>query len=157
MPVVVFGQNSRRETEAFAAEHDLNDAELARNHLASGLIQCGNAHGAGQLTLSDDVVTTAAHVFYDENGLPRARSCTFDITVGGREVHVPIDLASIVAGGDMPKNEFIEIGRHEILRCRLHRLVPDDGNSTGGRGSGEKGSECEEENRTGHDEQTGAG
>ena len=88
VPVVVFGQNSRREAEAFAAEHDLNDAELVRDHLASGLIQCGNAHGAGQLTLSDDVVTTAAHVFYDENGMPRARSCTFDITVNGREMHV---------------------------------------------------------------------
>ena len=121
VPVVVFGQNSRREVEAFAAEHDLNDAELARNHLASGLIQCGNAHGAGQLTLSDDVVTTAAHVFYDENGLPRARTCTFDITVGGREVHMPIDLSSIVAGSTKPYDAAVS---HDWAVARLtHALT----------------------------------
>ena len=102
VPVVVFGQNARREAEAFAAEHDINDAELVRNHLASGLIQCGNAHGAGQLTLADDVITTAAHVFYDENGLPRSRSCTFDINVAGHETHVPVDLSSVVAGSTRP-------------------------------------------------------
>ena len=120
VPVVVFGQNSRREAEAFAAEHDLNDAELVRDHLASGLIQCGNAHGAGQLTLSDDVVTTAAHVFYDENGMPRARSCTFEITVSGREMHVPIDLASIVAGSTKPYDAAVS---HDWAVARLSHAV----------------------------------
>ena len=120
VPVVVFGHDSRRETEAFAAEHDLNDAELARNHQASGLIQCGNAHGAGQLTLSDDVVTTAAHVFYDENGMPRARTCTFDITVAGHELRVPIDLASIVAGSTKPYDAAVS---HDWAVARLTRSV----------------------------------
>lgn len=102
VPIVVFGRDARREADAFAAEHALDGSELVHDHLASGLIQCGDAHGAGQLTLTDDVITTAAHVFYDENGLLRARACTFDVSINGHESHVPIDLGSIVAGSTKP-------------------------------------------------------
>ncbi len=102
VPVVVFGHDARRSPRSFAAEHGLDPAATVRAHAASGLIQCGNAHGAGQLTLADDVVTTVAHVFYDENGLPRARTCSFDLTVEGGEVHVPIDVADVVAGSTRP-------------------------------------------------------
>ena len=101
-PVVVFGENARRLPEVFAAEHHLDVDDVTREHQASGLIQCGNAHGAGQLTLSDDVITTAAHVFYDETGVPRSSSCSFKITVDGRDQQVQIDLSSIVAGSVHP-------------------------------------------------------
>lgn len=104
VPVVVFGQDARRLPQAFAAEHDIDAADVVRSHAASGLIQCGNAHGAGQLTLTDEVVTTAAHVFFDENGMPRARSCIFSAAVNGHEMRVPIDLGSIVAGSTNPYN-----------------------------------------------------
>jgi hypothetical protein len=102
--VVVFGQDARRLPQVFADEHGLEAAEVVRAHAASGLIQCGNAHGAGQLTLTDDVVTTAAHVFYDENGVPRAQSCNFVVSLNGRDIRVPIDIASIVAGSTNPYN-----------------------------------------------------
>lgn len=102
IPVVVFGQDARRLPRAFAEGHSLDTAEVVRSHVASGLIQCGNAHGAGQLTLTDDVVTTAAHVFYDENGVPRSRVCTFDIVYNGHDLRVPIDMESIVAGSTKP-------------------------------------------------------
>ncbi len=102
VPVVVFGHDARRSPSSFAAEHGLDPAATVRDHAASGLIQCGDAHGAGQLTLADDVVTTAAHVFYDENGFARAGTCSFDLTVEGREVHVPIDVANVVAGSTKP-------------------------------------------------------
>ncbi len=107
IPVVVFGRNARRLPGAFAAEHALKEADLVRAHEASGLIHCGNAHGAGQLTLADDVVTTAAHVFFDENGVPRAPSCTFDITVDGAEMSVPINLSTIAAGSTKPYDEAV--------------------------------------------------
>jgi hypothetical protein len=102
VPVVVFGPDRRQTVEDFSKTHHLEFADVQRAQSASGLIQCGDAHGAGQLTLSADVVTTAAHVFYDEDGHPRASTCSFDLTVDGKPVHVPIELSTIVAGSTNP-------------------------------------------------------
>ena len=120
IPVVVFGHDGRELPRAFALEHQLDAAEIVRSHVASGLIHCGNAHGAGQLTLTDDVVTTAAHVFFDENGLPRAKSCSFDVTIDGRESQTPIDLSSIVAGSKSPYDAAVA---HDWAVARLTRSL----------------------------------
>lgn len=102
VPVVVFGKNSRRSVEEFAAEQKLSAAELRTRFAGSGLVECGEAHGAGQLTLANDVITTAAHVFFDERGAPRAKTCFFSIENHGKEMRVPIDLSSIIAGSTDP-------------------------------------------------------
>jgi Trypsin-like peptidase domain len=102
VPVVAFGKNSRRTVEEFAAEQKLNAAELRTRFAGSGLVECGDAHGAGQLTLANDIITTAAHVFFDEKGVPRAKTCFFTLDNHGKEMRVPIDLASIVAGSTNP-------------------------------------------------------
>ncbi|MGH6795678.1 MAG: trypsin-like peptidase domain-containing protein, partial [Methylocella sp.] len=102
VPVVVFGKNSRRSVEEFAAEQKLDAAELRTHFAGSGLIECGDAHGAGQLTLASDLVTTAAHVFFDEKGAPRAKTCFFSIQAHGKETRVPINLGSIIAGSTNP-------------------------------------------------------
>ena len=102
VPVVVFGRNSRRSVEAFAAEQKLNAADLRTRFAGSGLVECGDAHGAGQLTLANDTITTAAHVFFDERGARRARTCFFSMETRGKEMKVPIDLDSIVAGSTDP-------------------------------------------------------
>jgi hypothetical protein len=102
VPVVVFGRDSRRGIEDYAAEHKLDPKELKEQYTASGLIECGAAHGAGQLTLVDDLVTTAAHVFFDEAGAMRAKTCLFVIESDGKEVKVPIDLGTITAGSRDP-------------------------------------------------------
>ena len=120
MPVVVFGQDARRLPQVYAEEHHLVADDLIRSHAASGLIRCGNAHGAGQLTLTDDVLTTAAHVFYDENGLLRAPTCSFDVTVNGSELHIPIDLGSIVAGSTRPYEAAVA---HDWAVARLTHAV----------------------------------
>jgi hypothetical protein len=99
---LVFGKNSRRSVEEFAAEQKLDAAELRARFAGSGLIECGDAHGAGQLTLSNDLVTTAAHVFFDERGVPRAKTCFFSMESGGKEIRVPIEPRSIVAGSTNP-------------------------------------------------------
>ena len=118
VPVVVFGQNARELPRTFALRHKLDPVDITRGHLASGLIQCGNAHGAGQLTLTDDVITTAAHVFFDENGAPRARACSFDVTIDGHDNQVEIDLSSIVAGSRNPYDADIA---HDWAVARLTR------------------------------------
>jgi len=102
VPVVVFGKNSRETVDQFAVEHKLDAKDVRHAHAASGLIECGRAHGAGQLTLSDDVVTSAAHVFFDEAGNPRAKTCIFALEIDGNPVRVPIDPSTIVAGSTDP-------------------------------------------------------
>jgi hypothetical protein len=119
-PVVVFGKNSRRGVEEFAAENKLDAHALQRKFTASGLIECGAAHGAGQLTLTDDLVTTAAHVFFDEKGAPRAKTCVFVIESNGAQIRTPIDLNSIVAGSTDP---YAIEAVHDWAVARLTRPV----------------------------------
>ena len=66
------------------------------------------------------MITTAAHVFFDENGLPRSRSCTFDLMVNGSEMLVPIDLGSIVAGSTKPYDVAVT---HDWAVARLSHAV----------------------------------
>ena len=101
-PVVAFGTNGRKTAEVFAAEHGADPQIVRREHAASGLITCGDAHGAGQLTEANDVVTTAAHVLFDEDGKPRAPVCQFSIVNEGKPVRVPLDLTTVVAGSRKP-------------------------------------------------------
>lgn len=118
--VVVFGRNSRRTVEEFASDQKLDASNLRRKFAASGLIQCGAAHGAGQLTLTDDLVTTAAHVFFNEDGALRAKTCTFVNEVEGRQVRTQIDSSSIVAGN---KNPYAAAAVHDWAVARLTRPV----------------------------------
>ena len=101
-PVVAFGTNARRTSDDFAAVHKLDPNLVRRAHTASGLISCGDAHGAGQLTEANNVLTTAAHVLFDEDGEPRAPTCTFSLVNEGKVVRVPLDMKSIVAGHRKP-------------------------------------------------------
>jgi len=104
VPVVVFGDKARLTSEEFARQNHLDAEDVRRRHAASGVVQCGNARGAGQLTLADNVITTAAHVFYDERGALRGDSahCLFSARVGDEDVTTAIDVGSIVAGSADP-------------------------------------------------------
>jgi hypothetical protein len=70
-------------------------------------VHCGNAHGAGQLTLADDVVTTAAHVLYDRAGALRADSahCRFVVEADGEEIATALEVDGAVVGSTDPYNE----------------------------------------------------
>jgi hypothetical protein len=120
--VLVFGKNSRHSPEEFAAEAKLNVRDVKRAHAASGLVECGEAHGAGQLTLVGNVITTAAHVFYDEKGALRGASCTFAIEIEGRPVRVPVDLTSIKAGSTNP---YAFAAVHDWAVAKLSKSVAD--------------------------------
>jgi hypothetical protein len=119
-PVVVFGADSRETVDQFAREHALDPGQWRRSHAASGLIRCGNARGAGQLTLSDNVVTSAAHVFFNEDGEPRADSahCQFVVEVAGEEIATAIDTRSLVVGSTHP---YDESAVHDWAVARLRR------------------------------------
>ena len=100
--VLVMGAERRANAEQYAAKNKLDPQALKQSHAASGLVQCGRAHGAGQLTLTTDVITTAAHVFLDERGAHRSRACYFVTDVAGRKRRIPIDMGTIVAGSARP-------------------------------------------------------
>ena len=121
-PVVVFGPEARLSIQDFAQRNHLNAEAVARNHAASGVIHCGIARGAGQLTLTDSVITTAAHVFFDEHGQLRGDSghCVFTATIAGQEVTTAIDVASIVAGDKQP---YAHPAVHDWAVARLMRPV----------------------------------
>jgi hypothetical protein len=120
--VLVFGKNSRQSPEQFAAAESLNVKDVKRAHAASGLVECGEAHGAGQLTLVGNVITTAAHVFYDEKGALRGTGCTFAIEIDGRSVRVPVDLTSIKAGSTNP---YAFPAVHDWAVAKLTKTIAD--------------------------------
>jgi hypothetical protein len=120
--VLVFGKNSRRSAEDFASEQKLNVKDVKRAHAASGLVECGEAHGAGQLTLVGNVITTAAHVFYDEKGALRGGTCTFAIELNGQPIRVPVDLASIKAGSTNP---YAFPAVHDWAVAKLSKSIAD--------------------------------
>jgi hypothetical protein len=120
--VLVFGKNSRQSPEQFAAAESLNVKDVKRAHAASGLVECGEAHGAGQLTLVGNVITTAAHVFYDEQGALRGTGCTFAIEIDGRSVRVPVDLTSIKAGSTNP---YAFPAVHDWAVAKLTKTIAD--------------------------------
>ena len=120
--VLVFGKNSRRTAEDFAAAQKVDVKQLKRTHAASGLVECGEAHGAGQLTLVGNVITTAAHVFFDEKGEPRAKSCTFAIELDGQPIRVPVDLSSIRSGS---RNPYAYPAVHDWAVAKLTKTITD--------------------------------
>ena len=69
---------------------------------ATGLLRCGGAVGTAQLTLRNDLITTAAHVLIGEGGEPR-KGCVFQSLAGGAAV--AIDTASIKTGSRTPMSE----------------------------------------------------
>jgi hypothetical protein len=121
-PVVVFGPEARLTALEFALRNHLDANDVARRHAASGVIHCGNARGAGQLTLSENVVTTAAHVLFDEHGQLRGDSghCVFSATIGGEEMTTAIDVSSIVAGDKEP---YAHPAVHDWAVARLLRPI----------------------------------
>jgi hypothetical protein len=122
IPVVVFGANGRQTIEQFAGAHEENPSLLRRDYAASGIVRCGLAHGAGQLTLSNDVITTAAHVFFDESGRQRAQSCRFEVVRGDATVSVSISMKSIVAGSRDP---YAIAAVHDWAVARLDMPIAD--------------------------------
>jgi Trypsin-like peptidase domain len=122
VPIVVFGDHPRLTVEQFASQNHLDLGDVKRRHAASGVIHCGNARGAGQLTLTDSVITTAAHVLFDEHGQPRGDSahCFFTATVAGQEVTTAIDVASVVSGN---KDPYAKPAVHDWAVARLLRPV----------------------------------
>ena len=77
------------------------DQDLRARHTASGLVRCGAAIGTAQLTLKNDVITTAAHVLIGPDGRTRS-GCIFEPVIGGGVERIAIDARSVRSGSQVP-------------------------------------------------------
>jgi hypothetical protein len=126
-PVVVFGTDGRASFDEFAVERRVDPADLRKRYAGTGIVRCGNAHGSGQLTLADDVITTAAHVLYDHDGHLRGDSahCQFIVQVGAQEIATPLEVDGAILGSNNP---YAESAVHDWavvkLARPLHEVTP---------------------------------
>ncbi len=98
VPAVSMETDRRTSPEDWVQRNPKPGARFA----ATGLVRCGGAVGTAQLTLRNDIITTAAHVLIGNNGQPRT-SCTFQSTGSGEPV--TIDPQSIKAGSRTPLSD----------------------------------------------------
>jgi hypothetical protein len=118
--IVVFGTDGRASFDDFAAHAQLDAADLRRRFASTGIVRCGHAHGSGQLTLADDVITTAAHVLYDQEGHLRGDSahCQFLVQAAGQEIATDLDVAGAIVGSTNP---YAESAVHDWAVVKLAR------------------------------------
>lgn len=97
-------QDLRVDPATYAREAGLEPAGFRSRYGASGLIRCGKAVGTGQITLADNVITTAAHVFFAPGGKLRSESCVFE-PAHAPDAPIAIDMNSIISGSPHPMEE----------------------------------------------------
>lgn len=95
------------------------DQSALKRYAATGIVECGGVRGIGQVT-GGDVVSSAAHVFFDEEGRSRASrgACVFiaDTPEGRRTV--PLAPDAKLCGSSSP---YGAAGRHDWAMARLAR------------------------------------
>lgn len=80
---------------------------VAARFSATGIVTCGDTHSTAQLTVRNDVITTAAHAFYDPQGNLRTdpSACIFTAHNGDRHIRVAVDGPSLMVGSHDPYAE----------------------------------------------------
>jgi TonB family protein len=91
--VAVYGDKDHRRTEPEWAKQTGQSLETVRDrYAATGKLICGGRRATAQLTISNDIITTAAHVVRLKDGCATIdpRSCSFEVTTpnGLREYRV---------------------------------------------------------------------
>lgn len=101
IPAISMEKDRRAALEEFARRARLAPGSLREQVGAAGLVRCGSATGTGQLTIRNDIITTAAHVLIDQYGNRRV-GCVFEPVMGIGGGPIPIDYDSIKTGSTMP-------------------------------------------------------
>ena len=96
--------DSRLTLPEFAQKSGQDPNLFEARYAATGIVVCSGVSATAQLTVRNDVVTTAAHAFFDPDGNPRGdlSTCTFTIDIGGIHHTVPLDVASLRVGSRNP-------------------------------------------------------
>lgn len=99
--VAVYGEKDGRQTEEeYAASHNLTPALVKSQYAASGQLNCNGILGEAQLTVKDNIITTASHLLQDidtcrETSKPD--QCKFIYKLKGREFTIPVE--TLIAQG----------------------------------------------------------
>lgn len=99
------------------------DPSASRRYAATGVVECGGVRGIGQVTGAGDVVSSAAHVFFDEDGRSRASrgACVFIIDGAAGRQRIPLNPDARLCGSTSP---YGTAGRHDWAMARLARPIP---------------------------------
>jgi len=121
---VTISSDARLTLPEFAARTGQDPALFESRYAATGMVVCSGVYSTAQLTVRNDVVTTAAHAFYDADGNPRGdlSTCTFNILVNGRQETIPLDVQSLRVGS---RNPYSVAPVFDWAVVRLVRAVPD--------------------------------
>jgi hypothetical protein len=87
--VAIIDEDSRQTEAEFAKKTGQPLSAVQRRFAATGQFRCRGAVFSGQVTGKHDVVTTAAHGFYDlKSCKPKVdrKSCTFAVTIGAKRI-----------------------------------------------------------------------
>jgi hypothetical protein len=117
---VVVGTDGRVALAIAAARARTTAAAFAARFAATGVVECGGMRGIGQLTGRADRVTSAAHVFFDEQGRSRAERgrCVFRATTPAGPVEIGLVPDPSTCGSTDP---YAGDGRHDWAVARLVR------------------------------------
>lgn len=106
MNASIVGEADRKTAGEYGAAHGLTAREVERRYAATGNLVCqvnngkNEEFGQAQLTLKNDIITTAAHVLMPGGACNKAAvldQCRFVIRVDGKDQGYPI--ASVIATG----------------------------------------------------------
>jgi hypothetical protein len=120
---VVVGTDGRVALAIAAARSQTSAAAFAARFAATGVIECGGMRGIGQVTGRADRVTSAAHVFFDQQGRSRAEQgrCVFRTTTPTGPVEIGLVPDPGACGSTDP---YAGDGRHDWAVARLARPLP---------------------------------
>jgi hypothetical protein len=111
-PVAVYGTENRRTEEQYAKDHRETLKAIHDRYAATGEIVCAGdiRRGSAQLTLRNDLITTAGHMFRDSKTCDekaQAAGCIFTLRSGARSRSIPVkDLVAI--GLQCPESHTIQ-------------------------------------------------
>lgn len=102
----LLGAEERMTFQQYADSKGLSVEAVERQFSATGTIKCeGRGEGTAQLTNSNSVITTARHIFYDDN-CRRAKNlaCKLYLYKNGNsyDTPIPVDLSTLIVGPCSP-------------------------------------------------------
>ncbi len=63
-PALIIGTDNRMDVASFAISHKISEDDVRSRFHATGALKCGAQSFSAQLTLKNNIITTAAHAFY---------------------------------------------------------------------------------------------